>query len=89
MELGLVVYVFRNSIMQLIVIAFPVLLIGMIVGLVVSVIQATTSLQEQTLTFVPKIIAILVTIIFLGPWMITSMVQFTIRIINMIPQMVR
>ena len=89
MELGLVVYVFRNSIMQLIVIAFPVLLIGMIVGLIVSVIQATTSLQEQTLTFVPKIIAILVTIIFLGPWMITSMVQFTIRIINMIPQMVR
>jgi len=89
MDMGLVIYIFRNSIMQLIVLSLPVLLIGMLVGLVISVIQATTSLQEQTLTFVPKIIAILMTIIFLGPWMLTSMQEFTMKIILMIPQMVR
>lgn len=89
MDMGLVVYVFRNSILQLIFLSLPVLLIGMLVGLVISVIQATTSLQEQTLTFVPKIIAILMTIIFLGPWMLTSMREFTLNIISMIPQMVR
>ena len=89
MDMGLVIYVFRNSIMQLIILSLPVLLIGMLVGLVISVIQATTSLQEQTLTFVPKIIAILMTIIFLGPWMLTSMQEFTMKIILMIPQMVK
>jgi len=89
MDMGLVIYIFRNSIMQLIILSLPVLLIGMLVGLIISVIQATTSLQEQTLTFVPKIIAILMTIIFLGPWMLTSMQEFTMKIILMIPQMVR
>ena len=89
MDMGMVIYIFRNSIMQLIFLSLPVLLIGMIVGLIISVIQATTSLQEQTLTFVPKIIAILMTIVFLGPWMLTSMQEFTVKIIMMIPQMVR
>ena len=89
MDIGVVVFVFRNSIMQLLMIAMPVLAVGMLVGLVVSIIQATTSIQEQTLTFVPKIIAILLTLAFLGPWIILSMQQFTLRIINMIPQMVR
>ena len=89
MDMGLGIYIFRNSIMQLIILSLPVLLIGMLVGLVISVIQATTSLQEQTLTFVPKIIAILMTIIFLGPWMLTSMQEFTMKIILMIPQMVK
>lgn len=89
METGLVVYIFRNSILELIILSMPVLLIGMIVGLVISIIQATTSLQEQTLTFVPKIIAILVTLIFLGPWMLSSMREFTMNIIMMIPQVAR
>ncbi|MDX9800187.1 MAG: flagellar biosynthesis protein FliQ [Spirochaetia bacterium] len=89
MDMGLVIYVFRNSLMQLIIMVLPVLLIGMLVGLVISVFQATTSLQEQTLTFVPKILAILMTIIFLGPWMLTSMQEFTMKIILMIPQMVK
>ena len=89
MDLGLAVYIFRNSIVQLIMMASPILLIGMIVGLVISVIQATTSLQEQTLTFVPKIVAILGTIIFLGPWIMGSMQQFAVRIITMIPDMVK
>jgi flagellar biosynthetic protein FliQ len=89
MDMGLAVYVFRNSIVQIIIMAAPILLIGMTVGLVISVIQATTSIQEQTLTFVPKIVAILGTIIFLGPWIMGSMQQFAVKIITMIPDMVK
>ncbi len=89
MDLGLVVYIFRTSVFQVIVLSMPALLIGMVVGLVISIIQATTSLQEQTLSFVPKIIAILLILIFLGPWMLTSLSEFTINMIDMIPQVAR
>jgi len=89
MDLGVVIYIFRTSVLQLIFLAMPVLLIGMLVGLIISIIQATTSLQEQTLSFVPKIIAILTTLIFLGPWMIFSLTEFTKNLILMIPQVIR
>ena len=89
MEIGLVAYIFRTSVWQLIILSMPVLLIGMLVGLIISIIQATTSLQEQTLSFVPKIIAILLTLIFLGPWMISNLTEFTRNMISMIPQVVR
>ena len=87
MELGTVVAIFRSSILQILMMAAPVLLIGMGVGLIVSVFQATTSIQEQTLTFVPKIAAILGALILFGPWMFSSMVQFTIRLLERIPEM--
>jgi flagellar biosynthetic protein FliQ len=67
--------------------AAPILLVGLGVGLVVSIVQATTSIQEQTLTFVPKIAAILGALILFGPWMFNSMVQFTIRLLERIPEM--
>lgn len=89
MDMGMVIYIFRNSLLELIIMVLPVLLVGMIVGLVVAIIQATTSLQEQTLSFVPKIFAILLTLIFLGPWMLESMSEFTINIISMIPELGR
>ena len=89
MDLGMVTYIFRASVFQLIILALPVLLIGLIVGLIVSIIQATTSLQEQTLSFVPKIIAILLTLIFLGPWMISALTEFTINMISIIPEVAR
>ncbi|MCL2791624.1 MAG: flagellar biosynthesis protein FliQ [Spirochaetaceae bacterium] len=89
MDLGAVIYIFRISVFQVIILALPVLFVGMTVGLIVSIIQATTSLQEQTLSFVPKIIAILLTLIFLGPWMIASLTEFTRNLITMIPQVAR
>lgn len=67
----------------------PVLLIGMAVGLVVSVLQATTSIQEQTLTFVPKIAAILLSLMFFGPWMLNILVNYTVNLMEMIPDMAR
>ena len=89
MDFGFVASIFRDSVSQLMLLAIPILFIGMLVGLIVSIIQATTSLQEQTLSFVPKIIAILTTLILLGPWMISSMTEFTKNLINMIPMVAR
>lgn len=57
--------------------ALPVLLISMAVGLIVSIFQTVTSIQEQTLTFVPKLVAIFLALMFLGNWMLTNMVDFT------------
>ncbi|RYG73860.1 flagellar biosynthesis protein FliQ [Lentibacillus lipolyticus] len=56
----------------------PILLLALAVGLLVSIFQATTQIQEQTLAFIPKIIAVLVGIVFFGPWMLTQMVEFTV-----------
>ena len=84
MSLGLAVNLLRSGVLQALLMAAPLLIIGMIVGLIVSVIQATTSIQEQTLTFVPKIAAILGALILFGPWLAVSMVQFTLRIFGRI-----
>jgi flagellar biosynthetic protein FliQ len=59
------------------------------VGLIISIFQATTSIQEQTLTFVPKIAAILGSLIVFGPWIFSSMVQFTIRLLNSMPNLAK
>ena len=87
MSIGMASIIMRGGIFQILMIAAPVLLIGMTVGLVISVFQATTSIQEQTLTFVPKIIAIFLALIFFGPWMLSSMREFTLNLFRMIPQM--
>jgi flagellar biosynthetic protein FliQ len=89
MSFGYAIYLVRSSIFQILIMAGPVLLVGLVTGLVVSIVQATTSIQEQTLTFVPKIAAILLAIAFFGPWMSASMVQFTIQLFEQIPQIVR
>ncbi len=87
MSLGFVVNVLREGVLQIVLLSAPILLVSMVVGLIISIVQATTSIQEQTLTFVPKIAAILGTLILLGPWMITSLVQFTMRLFERIPDM--
>jgi flagellar biosynthetic protein FliQ len=89
MNLGFAVFIMRSGVLQVLLMAAPVLIVGMVVGLVIAILQATTSIQEQTLTFVPKIAAILLSLVFFGPWIFTSMVQFAIRLIEQIPSMVR
>jgi len=79
----------RSGIFQIIILSAPVLLIGLVVGLVVSILQATTSIQEQTLTFVPKIAAILMALVFFGPWIFASLAQYTVQLFQQIPQVVR
>ncbi|WAH35392.1 flagellar biosynthesis protein FliQ [Alicyclobacillus dauci] len=60
----------------------PVLLLGLAVGLLVSIFQATTQIQEQTLAFVPKIMAVIVALLAFGPWMLTNIVNFTTAILG-------
>ncbi|RAV22720.1 flagellar biosynthesis protein FliQ [Paenibacillus contaminans] len=60
----------------------PMLIIALVIGLVISVFQATTQIQEQTLAFVPKIIAVLLSILIFGPWILTTLVEFTSRLLN-------
>lgn len=77
MELGNVVELMRSAVITIITIASPVLLVAMGVGLIISVFQATTSIQDQTLTFVPKILAILGILAALFGWMTTRMMAYT------------
>ncbi|MEX1031008.1 MAG: flagellar biosynthesis protein FliQ [Paenibacillaceae bacterium] len=60
----------------------PMLLTGLVIGLLVSIFQATTQIQEQTLAFVPKIVGVLVAMLLFGPWILTSLVDFTFNILN-------
>jgi flagellar biosynthesis protein FliQ len=87
MSIGYASMIMRDGIFQVLIIAAPVLLIGMTIGLIVSIFQATTSIQEQTLTFVPKIVAIFLTLAFFGPWMFNSMREFALNIFLLIPEM--
>ena len=67
------------------ILALPTLLVGMLLGLAVSIFQATTQINEMTLSFIPKIIGIVIVIILTMPWMMNEMQDFTIRMFNMIP----
>jgi len=60
----------------------PMLILGLVVGLIVSIFQATTQIQEQTLAFVPKIVAVLLALLLFGPWIITKLVDFTSQILG-------
>jgi len=69
--------------------SFPVLLVSMIVGLLISIFQATTQINEMTLSFVPKLIAVAVVMILTAPWSMNMIVDFTTRILKMIPSFIQ
>jgi len=69
--------------------SLPSLLVGMIVGLMISIFQATTQINEMTLSFVPKIIAIAVVLLFTLPWMMNEMIDFTKYVFSLIPTFLR
>lgn len=87
MSLGFAVNLVRGAVLQILILSGPVLLIGLGVGLIISIFQATTSIQEQTLTFVPKIAAILIAIALFGPWMLQTVSSYTVSLIMMIPRL--
>lgn len=66
-------------------ISLPMLLAGLVVGLLVSIFQATTQINEMTLTFVPKILAVIVVLIFTLPWMLQTVLDYTKSIFDLIP----
>lgn len=68
----------RKAIQTILMISAPMLLAGMLIGLLVSTFQAATQINEQTLTFIPKIVAVFLTLLFFAPWIIRVMTTFTI-----------
>lgn len=89
MSVGFVAQIMGQALFQILTISAPMLGLALIVGLTVSIFQATTSIQEQTLTFVPKIIVVLGSIIVFGTWIVNSMINFTMRIFGFIPDMIK
>jgi flagellar biosynthetic protein FliQ len=84
-----VVQVMFQAINLTLLISLPAVGIGLAVGFLISLFQAITQIQEQTLTFVPKVVSVLLIIAFTSPWMISMMVDFTTTLWNTIPSMVQ
>ncbi|MBC6713698.1 flagellar biosynthesis protein FliQ [Treponema sp. Marseille-Q3903] len=85
MTKGIISSLMQGAIVQVISAVLPVLLLALIVGLVVAIFQATTSIQEQTLTFLPKLIVILIVLALLGGTMFSSLGEYTIELFKRIP----
>ena len=89
MNPDLVVNIAKDAIEITLYLSLPILGIGLIVGLLVSLFQAVTQIQEATLTFVPKIVATFLSVLFLLPWMLDKMMSYTEQLIINIPQYIR
>lgn len=85
----LVIELLSEAFYTTLIIVLPILGVSLIVGIVISIFQAATSIQEMTLTFVPKILITAVVIIFLFPWILDKMVDFTQKFINIFPTVVK
>lgn len=88
MSENMIMSVLKDAVQTGLTIAAPILAISIIVGLIISIFQATTQIQEQTLTFVPKLIAVAVVGLIAGPWMLHTIVNFTERIFSLISNIV-
>ncbi|KAB2648359.1 MAG: flagellar type III secretion system protein FliQ [Verrucomicrobia bacterium] len=89
MNIEQAVEILRQLVTTSLLVISPILLVSMVVGLVVSLVQSVTSIQEQTLSFVPKLLAIALVLVVAAPWILRQLMQFTIMFILRIPQMVR
>ncbi len=89
MSSELVMGIAAETVRVTLLISAPLLIVGMVVGLVVSIFQAVTQIQEVTLVFVPKIIAVLLAMIFVLPWMMNVMVTYTQNLFYNIPMYIR
>ncbi len=89
MTQGLINSLIRGGIQEVIMLIAPVLGLALIVGLIIAIFQATTSIQEQTLTFLPKLLVILLVLAFLGGTMFSHLGQYTINLFNQIPDLAK
>ena len=89
MTTGEIVMLLRGGIWQVLMMAAPLLLSALAVGLIVAILQAATQIQEQTLTFVPKVIVILTMLAIFGGLMFTSLGNYTMELFRRIPDMAR
>lgn len=80
----MVMDILRNAYLTIMLVSGPVLIIALIIGLVISILQATTQVQEQTLSFVPKIVAVMFALIIFGSFMINTLISFTTNLFKLI-----
>ena len=83
-----VVSVASGAIKLTLLLSIPLLGVGLLVGLVIAILQATTQVQEMTLTFVPKIVTVLLALLAAAPWMLSKMTHFASELITSIPQII-
>lgn len=89
MSIGQIVSLMRGGVIQILLLIAPPLGVALLIGLIVAIFQAVTSIQEQTLTFLPKLIGILLVISLLSGWMFSDLRNYTISLFQMIPQIAR
>ena len=89
MNPDLVGQIARDAIEITLYLALPILGVGLVVGLAVSLFQAVTQIQEATLVFVPKLVVVLLALLFLSPWMMRKMLSYTEQVIVNLPQYVK
>ena len=89
MSIGDIVNLMRGGIIQVLMLILPALVVALVVGLIVALFQAVTSIQEQTLTILHKLIYILMVDFFLSGWMFTELSGYTVDLFNMIPRLAR
>lgn len=89
MSIGQIVSLMRGGVIQILLLIAPPLGVALVIGLIVAIFQAVTSIQEQTLTFLPKLIGILLVISLLSGWMFSDLSNYTISLFQMIPQIAR
>ena len=84
----LVINIVQNALYILIIVSAPVLLVSLVVGLLVSVLQAATQINEMTLSFIPKLVAVFVTMIIAGPWIMSTLLDYIRRLFMQIPTLI-
>ena len=85
MSTDFVIKIAHNALYTVVMVASPMLISGLIVGLLIGIFQAATSIHEMTLTFIPKIVAVIVSLFIFMPWMLRFFIGFTVRIYSMLP----
>jgi len=89
MSIDLIMAIANEAIKVTLLLSAPMLVVGLIIGLVISIFQAVTQVQEMTLTFVPKIVGVMVALIIALPWMINIIITYTQNLFNSIPLYIR
>ena len=89
MEQSEIITVLQDAVVTILTVAGPMLIVAMVVGLIVSIFQATTQINEQTLAFVPKIMAILLTLLLTAGFIISNMTEFTMRMYDYVETMIK
>ena len=89
MEQSEIITVLQDAVITILTVAGPMLIVAMVVGLIVSIFQATTQINEQTLAFVPKIVAILLTLLLTAGYIISNLTEFTTRMYGYVETMIK